>query len=54
MVDHKVHHQLHTPLLQLGDQVIYIFNSAIFRIDCLVIGYIVSHVFLRTFIYYHN
>jgi len=31
---------------------IYIFNTAIYGIDCLVISYVISHILLGTLVYY--
>lgn len=54
MVNHKIHHQLHASLLELGNHLIYIFNTAVYRIDGLVIRNVISHILLGTFVYYPN
>jgi len=52
MIDYKIHHQLHPSFLQLRDQVVDVFNGAINGVYSLIIGYIVSHVLLWTFVDY--
>jgi hypothetical protein len=52
VVDHEVHHQFHASFPEFGNKVVDIFDGAVDGIDSFVVGYIVSHVFLRTFVYY--
>lgn len=52
MIDYKIHHQLHPSFLQLRDQVVDVVNGAINGVYSLIVGYIVPHVLLWTFVDY--
>ena len=51
MIDNKVHHQLHTSLLQLGLEVVQIIIGSIDGVNSLVIRYVVAHVRLGTLVH---
>ena len=38
MVDHEIHHELHVSFLELANELVYIFELAVERINVLVVG----------------
>lgn len=51
VIDNEVHHQLHPSLLQLRYQIIHIFISSVPRVNGFVIGNVVAHIGLWTFVH---
>ena len=51
VIHHKIDHKFHPTLLQFRQKSIDILKRAVDRIDSFVIGYIISHVLLRTLEY---
>ena len=46
----KIHHKLHISLFQLRDEIVDIGYGAVARVDVFVVGDVVAHVLLWTFV----
>jgi hypothetical protein len=50
MIDHQVHDQLHVTIMAAFDNHIHVCDGPKRWIDVFVIGYIISHIYLRGFV----
>lgn len=48
VIDDQVEDDSDTPIVQAFDQIVHVIQGTVWRVDILVIAYIVAHVHLRT------